>query len=232
MSRERERVLARLAAFIAGVDAYPARVAVDGPDAAGKTTLADELAPLVEAHGRPVIRASIDGFHRPRRERYGRGGGSPEGYYLDSFDYPALRRVLLEPLGPGGNRRFRRAVFDYRADAPVQRPVEVAPREAILLFDGVFLARPELAECWDLHVYVSVTADESVRRAAERDVALFGSAEAVRAGYRARYVPGQELYRKAVRPEEIADVVVDNNDPTRPRVRRAPREFDALDADT
>jgi hypothetical protein len=29
----------------------PARVAIDGRDAAGKTVLADELAPVVEAHG-------------------------------------------------------------------------------------------------------------------------------------------------------------------------------------
>ena len=48
----------------------PLRVAIDGIDAAGKTTLADKLAPLIEAQGRPVIRASIDGFHRLRSLRY------------------------------------------------------------------------------------------------------------------------------------------------------------------
>jgi uridine kinase len=31
-------------------------------DAAGKTTLADELGALLAARGRPVIRAGIDGF--------------------------------------------------------------------------------------------------------------------------------------------------------------------------
>lgn len=40
---------------------HSVRVAIDGVDAAGKTTFADELAPRLTALGRPVIRASIDG---------------------------------------------------------------------------------------------------------------------------------------------------------------------------
>jgi uridine kinase len=68
---------------------HPVRVAVDGVDAAGKTTLADELAALLIQRDRPVIRASIDGFHRPRAERHRQGATSPQGYYTDSFDYDA-----------------------------------------------------------------------------------------------------------------------------------------------
>jgi uridine kinase len=70
------------------------RVAIDGVDAAGKTTLADELAVHLQAHGRQVVRGSIDGFLRPRVERYRRGSESPEGYYHDSFDHEAVRGWL------------------------------------------------------------------------------------------------------------------------------------------
>ncbi len=62
---------------------YHLRVAVDGRTASGKTTLADELGVAVEAAGRPVVRTSIDGFHRPRAERHARGRYSAEGYYHD-----------------------------------------------------------------------------------------------------------------------------------------------------
>ncbi len=41
------------------------RVAIDGVDGAGKTTLADELVEPVRRLGRRVIRASVDDFHRP-----------------------------------------------------------------------------------------------------------------------------------------------------------------------
>lgn len=220
MTPERSRCLVALARLVLRVERpHPVRVAIDGPDAAGKTTLADELAPLIERSGRPVIRASMDGFHRPRAERFARGPESPEGYYYDSFDYPAARAALLDPLGPGGSREFRRRVFDFRTDEPVVGPTETAPVNAVLLFDGVFLLRRELDDVWDFSVFVTVPFAETQRRAAARDAALFGGGERVLHRYGARYVPGQVLYFGEAHPQEKADAVLDNEDPDRPRLR-------------
>jgi uridine kinase len=210
----RPELLERLAALIDGVRlVHPTRVAFDGPDAAGKTILADELAPVLRARGRHVIRASVDGFHRPRARRYARGPDSAQGYYHDSFDHDALRRALLVPLGPGGDLDYRRATFDHRADRPVAEPLVTAPADAVLLFDGVFLQRPELRPHFDLCVFVSVAFEETMRRALDRDTPLLGSREEIERRYRSRYVPGQTLYLAAVRPQELADVVVRNDDP-------------------
>ena len=200
---------------------HPLRVAIDGPDGAGKTTLADELAELL-AGKRPVIRAGIDGFHNPRELRYRRGPDSPEGYFLDSFDYEALRALLLDPLGPGGSRRYRRALFDYRADEKVAAPEEEASDDSILLFDGVFLLRPELRVFWDFSIFVRAGFDETLRRAEERDRELMGGAQAVRERYRKRYIPGQELYFRRCAPQDVADVVIDNTDVSQPRLARRP----------
>ena len=197
-------------------DTHPVRVAVDGIDAAGKTTLADELVPLVEMRGRPVIRASLDGFHRPRSERYQRGADSPEGYYLDAFDYPALRSALLLPLGPLGSRRYRQAVFDFRTDRSLSQPEEEAPMDAVLVLDGVFLLRPELTTLWDYRIWVEVPFNVALHRARQRDVALFGSAEAVETRYHTRYIPAQHLYLETADPREQAEAIVENADPANP----------------
>lgn len=210
--------------IVAVVRPHPVRVAIDGVDAAGKTTLADELAVAVAALGRPVIRASVDGFHRPRAERYRRGADSPEGYYHDSFDYASIRTALLLPLGPGGDRCYRRAMFDYRTDSPAEAALEEAPADAVLLFDGVFLLNPELASHWDYRIFVAADFAVAVQRAIQRDRELFGSDEAVQARYSQRYAPGQRLYLHAVRPQELADVVVINDDPAQPvLVERVPQ---------
>lgn len=215
----REETLDQLANRIAArIADRPLRVAIDGVDASGKTTLADELAPLLIAWGRPVIRASVDGFQRPRAERYRRGPDSPEGYYHDSFDYAALRDYLLLPLGPGGSRRIRRAVFDLAADRPLAADEEVTPENAILLLDGVFLLRPELYDLWDYRVFVDAPFAVTLARAAKRDLALFGSAEAVIARYQRRYIPGQRLYLREARPRDRADVVIENEDLEEPRL--------------
>jgi uridine kinase len=219
MTPERERCLETLAGLIQPHECGTTLVAIDGSDAAGKTTLADELARLLERRHVHVVRASIDGFHRPRAERLARGPESPEGYYRDSFDYPALRAVLLDPLRPGGSLKFRRRVFDYRTDSPVSAPLETAAPDAILLFDGVFLLRPELIDSWDFSIFVAVPFAETRRRAIERDGAAFGSEDAARHRYAVRYVPGQQLYYEEASPEASADVVVENEDPKRPRLR-------------
>ncbi len=79
---------------------------------------------------------------------------SAAGYYEDLFDLPALRRDLLDPLGPGGTREYRLSLFDFRTDQPAPAPAQIASTTAILLLDGVFLLRPELSACWDLAIFV------------------------------------------------------------------------------
>ena len=206
---KRSQLLQDLATRIVQVkQAHPIRVAIDGVDGAGKTTLAGELEPIIQAQGRPVIRASVDGFHNPAVIRYQRGANSPEGYYRDSFNYQALVELLLIPLGPEGSLQYCSAVFDYRSDSEIPVSIEIANVSAILLFDGVFLMRPELMEYWDFTVFVEGAFEVTVPRAIQRDRASFGSAQDVTRRYEERYIPGQKIYLKECQPKERAMVVV------------------------
>ena len=211
---KRDVLLAKLTRAIAATTRdHPVRVAIDGVGASGKTVLADELAGALESLGRDVIRASIDGFHRPRSERHARGGLSPEGYLDDSFDYEAVKSYLLAPLGPGGDRRYRTAVFDFRTESPVERRQENAEPDSVLLFDGIFLLREELREHWDCSIFVDAGFDVTLARGLRRDLALFGSEEAVRERYERRYIPGETMYLERHRPLDHADAIVRNDDP-------------------
>jgi uridine kinase len=213
----RGELLDRVLAVVQAVAlTHPLRVAVDGPPAAGKTMLADELGDALRAQGRYVIRASIESFLLPRAQRYRRGELSAEGCYHDSFDYDALHRVLLDPLGPGGDRGFRHAVYDKQTDGVVSEPITAAPVDAVLIFEGVFLMRPELSDGWDLRIFVSAAFEETLARARTRDEALYGTPVAVERRFRSRYRPSQQLYFDTVRPTDHADIVVRNDEPARP----------------
>lgn len=48
-------------------------------------------------------------FIHPRALRYRQGRHSPEGFFQDSYDYAQLKAVLLDPLSPGGDGRYRDA---------------------------------------------------------------------------------------------------------------------------
>lgn len=216
-NRTRDKVLGRLAEEIESVAiAHPLRVAIDGRPAAGKTTLADELAVVLRARGHDVIRATIEGFLLPRSQRYRRGEDSPEGCYHDSFDFDALHRVLLDPLGPDGDRRFQQAVYDRDTETALSPPVATAAADAVLLFDGVFLLRPELIDRWDLRIFVSAAFEETLARARIRDLASLGSAARVEQRFHNRYLPSQQHYFDTVRPIDLADIIVHNDKPQQP----------------
>jgi uridine kinase len=90
-----------------------------------------------------------------------------------------------------------------------------ASKDAVLLFDGVFLQRPELFDRWDLRIFVSTAFETTVERAVirERDVL---SADEVERRWRERYIPSQQLYFATVRPTRHADIIVHNDEPQKP----------------
>ena len=209
----RKEAIAQLADMIAAIYLdYPVRVGIDGFAASGKTMLADELIEPLQSRGRSVIRVSLDGFHNPGEIRRQQGHSSPLGYYEDSFNHNAIVSKVLEPLGPGGNLNYSPAVFDFRTDSEVYAPFQRANQNSILLFEGVFLHRPQLKKHWDFSVFVQADFDISLKRAKKRDLNLFKTAEKVHEKFTERFIPGQKIYLSAESPEKNANVIWDNND--------------------
>jgi uridine kinase len=204
------RLLAEVAARVPQGDdgSGCVRVAVDGVDGAGKTTFADLLAEQLRSTGREVLRISADDFHHPRAVRHQRGRNSPEGFWLDTYDYAALRDKVLDPLGPGGSRRYKTAAHDLDSDQALNPPWCEAPPGTILILDGMFLHRDELSDNWDLSIFLQVPFSVSVARLASRD----GGNPDPEHPSLARYVQGQRLYLAACSPWDRADLIVDYAD--------------------
>ena len=198
------------------VPTFPAprcvRVAVDGVDGVGKSTFARELSASLTDRGRHVVHVSADDFHHRRALRYRRGRNSPEGFCLDSYDYEALVRNVLQPSGPEGSRRYRPAVHDLETDETFDLAWRTARPGTVLIVDGLFLHRDEVVEFWDLSFFLTASFAVTVARLAGRD----GSHPDPDHPSVSRYVGGQRLYFAACAPEERADVVIDNGDVTRP----------------
>ncbi|WP_431220707.1 hypothetical protein [Leifsonia xyli] len=125
-------------------------VAVDG--ARKEHGFADDLALVFREAGSDVFRASLDGFRASRAHRTRLGPETPESHYRDSYDYVALRRVLLDPFRLGGSAGFQLAAFDEARDQPVEARWLTAGQDAVLVLDGEFLLRPSLRNEWNASV--------------------------------------------------------------------------------
>ena len=216
----REGLLAQLAEVIlARAPGQPVRVGIDGSDAAGKTTLADELGRVLRLQ-RPVIRAGIDGYRRPQADRPRPGETFPGGYFDDWFDNDAIVDGLLVPLGPGGDRCYTTITYDESADLRVVSPVQVAAADAVLLFDGVFVLQRALVANWELGIYLHAREDEILRRGVARDSGRFGDEEAILRNLTTNFLPGYRRYQEQHDPAIAAHVVVDNTDPLHPVVQK------------
>lgn len=194
----------------------PLLVSIDGIDAAGKTMFSKELALKMREMGRDIIESSIDGFHNPSIIRYRRGRYDSEGYYRDSFNIPALKVLLLDPL-KFGNLRYKTKAFDYIKDIGILSPFLKAKSDSILLFNGIFINRPELRDYWDFSIYLDIGEDESIKRGLSRPEA---DPEKTKLLYLNRYLPGQRIYHKESEPTKYVDIIIDNNDLENPIIIR------------
>ena len=178
------------------------RLGVEGPVAGDAEALADAVAAELERRAVPVARARGREFLRARSLRLEHGPDDPDTYFDGWYDLAALRREVLDPLGPGGSLRWLPGLRDPDADRPLRRPpVEAAPG-TVAVVDAPFLARWEVADAVDVRVHLDVSPAARARRVPTAD--------------RARVLPAWERYLEWYDPAASAAVVVRYDRPSHP----------------
>jgi hypothetical protein len=134
----------------------------------------------------------VDDFRRPLDF----SGLTPEAeaalYYEGYYDFAALDAALAPVLEHGGALTVLEGVMPLRATLPVGAPL----------------------------IVLEVSVAEARRRIVARDQAKGRTPEEIAGRIDRRYFPAQARYRAAFDPLGRADLVIDNEDWTRPRVVR------------
>jgi uridine kinase len=221
VSAKRTAVIRVVAEWISALDPGRLRVAVDGLTGAGKTSFGHELAAALRRLGRPTLRASLDDFKHPWRHarEHGYDRLSGEGYYRNAHDFRSARELLLEPAGPSGSGSVALCGHDPLTGEDHRDKRISAPPDAILIVDSVFAFRLEYNDCWEYRIWLDVDAGTALRRGIARDRATEGEEEATRL-HRDRYHVAETIYLAEVRPQDLANVIIDNRDFASPRLLR------------
>ena len=179
-------------------------MAVDGAVPADTAALADLVAGELLAEGRPVLRVRAEDFLRPRSVRLEHGADDPDAGYERWVDHLALRREVLDPLGPDGDLRWLPSLWDPARDRATRAPRSLAAVGSTLVLDGPFLLRWETADAVDVGVHLVAGDAALARRLPPQDVRRVQGAWA--------------RYTEETWPRERADVVVRVEHPDRPAV--------------
>ncbi len=177
-------------------------IAIDGRSGTGKSMLATLVAAALDA---ALIRS--DDFYAAHIPDAAWDRFSVAEKVARAIDWRRLRAEALEPLLRGEPAVWR--PFDFARPRPdgtyplKQEPDRCAPAEVIVL-EGAYACRPELADLIDLAVLVATPDEERRARLAAREAPDFLRA------WHARWDEAEALYFTEVRPPSAFDVVVDN----------------------
>ncbi len=140
---------ARIAALALDLGA-PARIAITGGPAAGKTLFARDLARVLRVFGRPAVAVALEAFERPSPFSAWEHDPLAKGFALER-----LIAELLEPHARGEPLRLASPGLDGE---------EVVPPDATLVLEGPFLGDPRLAPFFARLVHLAVPPELSLRR--------------------------------------------------------------------
>ena len=178
-----------LAKIDAGLAVGRQCLAIEGGSASGKTTLA---AVLQSIYGCAVVHAD-DFFLQPHQrteERFSQPGGN--------LDRERLLEEVLAPLSKEEIVRYRR--FDCGAMALGQW--EELPDTPLTVVEGAYSMHPELADYYDLSVFLEVSAEEQANRIHLRN------APAMAQRYLNEWVPMENRYFETFAIKARCDLVI------------------------
>ncbi len=159
-------------------------VAIDGYGGSGKSELADCLAARIG--DATVVRT--DDFARPS---------------VPGWEWERFRAQVLDPVLNDRPGRYQR--YDWEGNEPAEW--HDVPVGATLIVEGVSSMRDELGRYWDFAIWLDCPYELRVRRGVDRD------GEAMRSHWTDVWIPEEDAYFRAQRPDKRADLIIDSSKP-------------------
>ena len=184
----------------------PMLVAFDGGSGSGKSTLAEAVAAELGAAGLDATIVEGDDFFAAEITDAEWDALGPSERAAAAIDWRRLRKEALEPLLSGRVASWH--PFDFEAGTrpdgtyPMAKEAVTRRPTPVILLDGAYSSRPELADLIELAVLVDAPVEERHRRIAAREERAFADA------WHARWDAAEADYFSRVRPASSFDLVV------------------------
>ncbi len=182
----------------------PFVIGISGIDCSGKTVFTEALEKYLSSRDYPTQVIHLDDFTNPKKVRYS-GDDQVENYFNRSFDIQTIIRKLLVPVREKGEYSVSLKAFDVASNKFGANKGYSFSHRTIVIFEGVFLFRKELAAYIDYKIFLDIPEEICLERSRSRD------SEEVRQKYEVKYFPAQRKYLRQYPPQKAADMIIDNS---------------------
>ena len=169
-------------------------VGINGIDCSGKTTFAKSVSKYFTHHKVKNYRLDIDNFNNPAIE-----SATYKAFVSGSWDEEYLNK-------------YYELIINY-SDA-IRAVSESKKKYPLVILDGIFIYKPQLADLFDLKIYLDINISLGRKRFAKRrslkqDKRPFEIYDEI---WMLSYI----RYESEVHPKQISDLVIDYNDESKP----------------
>ncbi|KMP29740.1 MULTISPECIES: uridine kinase family protein [Bacillus] len=168
-------------------------IGIDGCGGAGKSTLANKI----KSKFSTVTIVHMDDFYLPSAQIVNE---HPTNKSVGAdFDWKRLLQEVLDPISKGVEGCYKR--YDWETDSLAE--THNVPAIGIVIIEGVYATRQELAEMYDLKIWVNCPRETRIKRGIARD------GEIARDMWENNWMVAEDMYVESHKPHEFADYIID-----------------------
>ncbi|EPC8417652.1 uridine kinase family protein [Bacillus wiedmannii] len=168
-------------------------IGIDGCGGAGKSTLANKI----KSKFSTVTIVHMDDFYLPCSQIINE---HPTNKSIGAdFDWKRLLQEVLDPISNGIEGCYK--LYDWETDSLAESHTVLA--NGIVIIEGVYATRQELAEMYDLKIWVNCPRETRIKRGIARD------GETARDMWENNWMVAEDMYVESHKPHEFADFIID-----------------------
>ncbi|MES5955358.1 uridine kinase [Bacillus fungorum] len=168
-------------------------IGIDGCGGAGKSTLANKI----KSNFSTVTIVHMDDFYLPSAKIVNE---NPTNKSIGAdFDWKRLLQEVFDPISNGIEGCYKR--YDWETDSLAES--HTVPANGIVIIEGVYATRQELAGMYDLKIWVNCPRETRIKRGIARD------GEAARDMWENNWMVAEDMYVESHKPHEFADIIID-----------------------
>ena len=182
-------------------------VAISGIDGSGKGFVAQQLQNLLEENGCRTALVSMDEWQMPKAVALMKENAA-ENFYHNVFGWNAFFDSFFIPLQKDRSIQLAVKHFSNPNDEVVIKKYDFSNIN-ILLVEGIFLLKKDLAMFFDYKIWIDCSFETSLKRALQRNQEGLSNLELLN-DYNTYYHPAQQYHFEKDEPRKNADTIFIN----------------------